>query len=364
MSLEDAIKVRARELGFDLVGIAEAATPPSAWERFQAWLAEGYAGTMDYMESRADAVAQPAKVLPGVRSVVMLGINYRRAPEAPTNAVGRVSGYARIGADYHDVLRPKLRALGEFVRQNRPGTVTRGIVDTAPFLEREFARLAGLGWFGKNTMLLNKRLGSEFFLAALLCTCELTSDAPHAASHCGTCTRCLEACPTDAFPRPGVLDARKCISYLTIEHRGPIDRELRAGMGDWLFGCDVCQEVCPWTRKAPASHAFPEARATAEWDAAEVLRLSHEELAQRIRGTPLARPGTVGLKRNAAIVLGNAAAARPESASRAIPVLAAAARDESSIVREAARWGLERIGLEDARTALAQVTADYDLRGE
>src|SRR5262249_21639426 len=173
-------------------------------------------------------------------------------PQLADRPVGRVARYAR-GADYHDVLRERLGRLLDWLRSRCPGCRSRGVVDTAPFLERDFARRAGLGWFGKNTMNFNKRLGSSFSLGALLTALHLRPDPTHETSHCGTCTACLEACPTQAFVAPGRLDSRRCISYLTIELRGPIPDELRPGLGDWLFGCDVCQEVCPWNRKAPPS---------------------------------------------------------------------------------------------------------------
>jgi epoxyqueuosine reductase len=225
------------------------------------------------------------------------------APAVPA----RIARYALGSADYHDVIREKLRKLAAFVRREAASAKARGIVDTAPLLEREFARLAGLGWFGKNTMLINKRLGSWLFLAALLVDIELEYDEPHAASHCGTCTRCLDACPTQAFVEPYVLDARRCISYLTIEHRGPIPEELHAGMGDWLFGCDICQDVCPWNRKAPVSTepAFQPQPGLQSVDAAELLTLTEDDFRERFSRTALARPGHEGLVRNARIVSDN-----------------------------------------------------------
>jgi epoxyqueuosine reductase len=292
----------------------------------------------------------------------MLGINYNNeAPqrheerrreetssaEADTGAAiavapaikARIARYAQGSADYHDVIRAKLRELARFLRHEVPGCKARGVVDTAPLLERDFARLAGLGWFGKNTMLINKRLGSWFFLAALLVDVELEYDAPHAASHCGKCTRCLDACPTGAFVEPYVLDARRCISYLTIEHRGAIPEELRPGMGDWLFGCDICQEVCPWNSKAPLSSepafaAHPELTGA---DAAALLSLEEGEFRRRFGGTALARPGRAGLVRNAAIVAGNSAN------SMARGPLAAALNDDAEVVRDAAGWAFERL---------------------
>ncbi|MGE5195005.1 MAG: tRNA epoxyqueuosine(34) reductase QueG, partial [Deltaproteobacteria bacterium] len=326
-----ALKTEARRLGFELVGIAPAVTPAGIHD-FVEWLDRGYAGQMEYLERREEAYAHPKHVLDGARSVVMLGINYNTRPPArreddrreeagsargrgagddhSTPAVpARIARYALGSADYHDVIREKLRDLAQFLRREAPGAKARGVVDTAPLLERDFAQLAGLGWFGKNTMLINRRLGSWFFLAALLVDIALEYDDPHAASHCGTCTRCLEACPTKAFVEPYVLDARRCIAYLTIEHRGPIPEELHAGMGDWLFGCDICQEVCPWNTKAPvtsepALQPQPDLQTV---DAAELLTLTEEEFRRRFGATALARPGREGLVRNATIVAANAA---------------------------------------------------------
>jgi len=241
--------------------------------------------------------------------------------------------------DYHDLLRDKLKQLADAVHELRPGCRTRGVVDTAPLLERDFAKLAGLGWFGKNTMLINKRAGSWLLLAALLTDLDLDLDAPHSTSHCGTCTRCLDVCPTNAFPEPYVLDARRCISYLTIELRQQIPSELRDGIGNWLFGCDLCQDVCPWNRKAPVTSepAFQPQPDLRPADAADILKMSHSEFVSRFEHTPLERPGWDGLRRNAAIVLGN-------SGDRTvIPILVALENDPSPLVHEAVRWALEKL---------------------
>jgi epoxyqueuosine reductase len=334
-ALEERIKEQARRLGFELAGIA-AATPADGFDRYRAWLDAGHAGEMGYMHRHAEARRHPDAVLPGVRSVVMLGMNYK--PEQPTPSEARIASYAR-GRDYHDVLRERLNRLLDWVRGEVPGCAGRGVVDTAPLLERDFARRAGLGWFGKNTMLLNKRLGSLFFLGALLLDLELKPDAAHEAAHCGTCTACLDACPTEAFVAPGQLDARRCISYLTIELRGPVPEELRPQMDDWLFGCDVCQDVCPWNRKAPAAAepafaARPDLEAV---DPVELLSLSEEEFRRRFRGTALMRSKRRGLLRNAALVLGN----RGDPA--ALPALRRALGDAEPLVREAAAWAVKQI---------------------
>ncbi len=342
------IKAAARQAGFDLVGIAPAVTP-TGFHAFLQWLRDGYAGGMEYLSRREEAYAHPGAIMDGVRSLVLLGINYRSAePTAPAETGGRVSRYAWSGTDYHDLLRGRLKQLAVDVEQAAPGTRTRGVVDTAPLLERDFARLAGLGWFGKNTMLLNKQRGSWFFLAALLTDVDLEPDPTHFAAHCGTCTRCLDACPTDAFVEPYVLDARRCISYLTIEHKGPIPRELREGVGQWLFGCDVCQEVCPWNRKAPPTSdpLFYPRPDLEPLDAAGLLQLSPEAFRARFRHTPLSRPKRAGLLRNAAIVLGNS------GSQSAVPILATALADDEPQVRGASAWALGRLGGAEAREAL------------
>ncbi|MBI5761682.1 MAG: tRNA epoxyqueuosine(34) reductase QueG [Planctomycetales bacterium] len=346
--LAQQIKSEAQRLGFDLVGIAPAVSPPG-FVGFRDWLERGFAGGMSYLPRREAAYEHPRHVLESVRSVVMLGLNYRTAePQSLTAGQGLVSRFAWGDADYHDVIRDKLARLAEWLQREVHGCRTRGVVDTAPLLERDFARLAGLGWFGKNTMLLNKRVGSWFFLAALLTDVELEPDASHVSQHCGTCTRCLDACPTEAFVAPYQLDARRCISYLTIEHRGAIPHELRSGMGEWLFGCDVCQDVCPWNHKAPVSTepTFQPADDLHPANAIKLLSLDEAEFRDRFRHTPLARPKRSGILRNAAIVLGN------RGDACAVPALTHALHDYEPIIRGAAAWALGRLGGVDCTAAL------------
>jgi epoxyqueuosine reductase len=337
-SLEARLKQHALSLGFALAGVAPA-TEADGFDRLRDWLRHGFAATMDYMERHAEARQHPSSILPAVCSVVMVGMNYKPADEdESTPRHGKVARYAR-GLDYHDVLRDRLKRLLAWLQAERPHCRGRAVVDTAPLLERDFARRAGLGWFGKNTMLLNKRLGSYFFLGALLVDVELRPDAVHMASHCGSCTRCLDACPTQAFPAPGVLDSRRCISYLTIEHKEDIPVESRSRLDGWVFGCDVCQEVCPWNRKAPAGQ-MPELQPRPDLetlDLREVLRMSEADFRARFGGTALMRTRRRGLLRNAALLLG--AAGDPA----ALPVLRAALDDHDEVVREAARWAIGRI---------------------
>jgi epoxyqueuosine reductase len=335
-SLADRIKEQARRLGFDLAGIAPA-VEADGFAHLQSWLEQGFAGEMSYMYRHAAARCHPDSILPTVRSVVMVALNYSIHGVCGL-PLGKISRYAQ-GKDYHDVLRRKLDALLEWTKAQVPSVAGRVVVDSAPLLERDFARRAGLGWFGKNTMLLNKKLGSWFFLGALLLDLELDKDAPFAADHCGTCTACLDACPTDAFVAPHQLDARRCISYLTIELRGSIPEELRPGMGPWIFGCDVCQEVCPWNRKAPLSQELdlqPQSDLEAP-DLIAMLALTEEEFRQRYRHTALWRGKRRGLLRNVAIVLGNV------GDERALPALEKAMNDAEPLVREAAAWAWERI---------------------
>src|SRR5438105_4025409 len=281
ITLAVRIKQHAHDLGFELAGIAPA-TPADGFDELLSWLEQGFAGEMEYMHRHADARRHPSSILPEVRSVVMVGMNYkpdkRRERSGVRGQRGKVARYA-LGDDYHDVLRRRLKQLLAKVQEEAPGCQGRGVVDTAPLLERDFARRAGLGWFGKNTMLINKRLGSYFFLGALLLDVELRPDPPHTTTHCGTCTACLDACPTEAFLEPGLLDARRCISYLTIELKGSIPTELRAPMADWVFGCDICQEVCPWNRKAPATMepAFQPRADLEALDLVELLALSPDD---------------------------------------------------------------------------------------
>jgi epoxyqueuosine reductase len=328
--LTSELKSEARRLGFVLSGTCPAITPPGL-NRFGAWLDAGFAGEMRYLASRAAAYEHPRNVQDGVRSILILAMPYRTTEPRPAEpGQGNVSRYA-WGQDYHELIWRRLDELGGWLESRQPGCRVRGVVDTAPLLEREFAQLAGLGWVGKNTLLLNKDLGSWFFLAALLTDVELSYDEPYTTDHCGTCTACLDACPTDAFAAPYVLDARKCISYLTIE----------PGIGDWLFGCDVCQDVCPWnTREHNQSHTdepgFQPMSGMNPLDLAELFNLDDEAFRARFRHTPLWRARRRGLLRNAAIVLGN----RPTEA--ALPALRKGLNDSEPLVREACQWALNR----------------------
>ncbi|HEX4130526.1 MAG TPA: tRNA epoxyqueuosine(34) reductase QueG [Pirellulales bacterium] len=360
--LTDALKGEARQLGFRLTGACPAVSTPGL-AKFHDWLAAGHAGTMDYLPAREQAYQHPEHVLAGVRSLLMLGFPYRTAePAMVAPGQGRVSRYA-WGTDYHHLVRDRLHRLADELREWSPGALARGAIDTAPLLERDFARLAGLGWVGKNTLLLNREEGSWFFLAALLTDVELEYDAPHAADHCGTCRACLDACPTNAFPAPYVLDARRCISYLTIELRGQVPEPLRAGIGEWVFGCDICQEVCPWNRKAPAADEprLEPAAGMNPLELCELFALDEQAFRQRFRHSPLARPRREGLLRNAAIVLGN------QRAPEALAALERGLNDGSAMVRGACAWALGQYHESAAREALERrLTTEIhpEVRGE
>jgi epoxyqueuosine reductase len=342
------LKREAAALGFALVGVAPAVSPPGA-ARFDVWLEAGYAGQMHYLADRREAYSHPRHVLDGVRSIMMLAMDYRTAePKPPCPGEGRVSRYAWGTVDYHDLIRDKLHQLAERLEAWAPGSLVRGVVDTAPLLEREFAQLAGLGWIGKHTLLINRDSGSWFFLAALITDAELAYDTAHEADHCGTCRACLDACPTGAFPQPYVLDASRCISYLTIELKEAIPRELRAGIGEWLFGCDVCQEVCPWNSRSPLSRQaeFVPLEENNPIALAKLFELGDAAFRARFRHTPLWRPKRRGILRNAAIVLGN----WPTPA--ALPALMRGLDDDEPLVRGACAWALGRFSEPAAFAAL------------
>jgi epoxyqueuosine reductase len=339
------VKDRARELGFDLVAIGPATRPDHA-AAFEAWLDAGYAGSMAYLERGRDKRVDPSRVLPGSRSVVVCALGYFQGLEA--SGPPGVARYA-WGDDYHGVMEPRLRTLADTIAELMPGTVSRIYVDTGPLLERDLAARAGLGWIGKNTMLLHPDLGSFFFIGAVLTTAEIGVDAP-LPDRCGSCTRCLDACPTGAFVGPYVLDARRCIAYQTIENRGTIPAELRGGVGEWVFGCDVCQDVCPWNRHAPVA-AEPAFAPRRHPPLTQLLALDEAAYHDGLRGSPLKRARRDGLARNAAIALGNRGKAEDE------PALVGALGHPEPTVRGHAAWALGRRGSIRGRAALLAARA-------
>jgi epoxyqueuosine reductase len=299
-TLTASVKALALEVGFDLVTIGPC-EPPEHGAAFRRWVEAGHAGTMGYLERRLEERLDPQRVLPGARATVCVALNYHQG--APADASWRPVARYAWGRDYHDVIGPRLERLAAHLA-DAAGARSRGYVDTGPVLERDLAARAGLGWVGKNTMLLHPTLGSWFFIGVLLTTADLDFDE-RLADRCGSCRACLDACPTGAFVAPYVLDARRCISYLTIEHRGEIEPGLHAGMAAWQFGCDVCQDVCPWNRKAPVSRE-PEFRPRDRYpEAAALASMDDEAIRQRFRGTALLRAKPSGLRRNASIYLEN-----------------------------------------------------------
>ena len=347
------IKLAAVEAGFDLCGIAPA-TDARELEYFPDWIAAGYAGEMKYMEARDEQGslkrASLARVAPWARSVIVCAINYNSAQPYSTEfqdkTRGWISRYAWGREDYHAAVLRRLECLDNRIKDavKQPGNefrdvVTRCYVDTGPLVERVYAKYAGVGWIGKNTCIINQRKGSWLFLGVILTSLELTPDLP-APDRCGTCTRCIEACPTDALLAPYRLDSNQCISYLTIEKRGEIPEEVQGGMGRHVFGCDICQDVCPWNRKAPVASApefvpRPElVNPALDW----LAEMSAEEFREVFRGSPVRRAKRSGVRRNAVIAMGNSS--DPKFAA----TLDKLAADGDEIVAKSARLAKERLG--------------------
>jgi epoxyqueuosine reductase len=333
----ESVKARATELGFARAGIARAEALGPEGDHLRAWLAAGRHASMEWMASTADVRIDPrdGRMLAGARSIVALAAPLPASPSVGPSP-GVVARYAR-GRDYHNVLGKRAKRLAAWLRER--GHAARASVDAMPVFERAWAHRAGLGFVGKNCCLIVPGIGSHVMLGAIVTDAELEPDAPM-PERCGACTRCLEACPTRAFDGPRELDARRCISYLTIEHEGPIEESFRAAIGDRFLGCDACQDVCPFNRASEAA-VDPALGPDARWettDAAAILAMSDRDFDAFSLGSPVRRPGRVGAARNAALVLGNA------GDRRHLPVLRqAAASDPDASVRDAAEWALERL---------------------
>lgn len=329
---------RARAAGFDDCRIARAESPAHAGE-FRAWLEKGAAGEMEWIARGAEKRCDPELVLPDARSVVVLAMNYwqgkSQKEEGRSEARGRIAQYA-LGDDYHEVMLSKLRELDRFL--GSLGGSQKIYVDTGPVLERDFAAEAGIGWHGKSTMLLNRTLGTWFFLGEILTTLELPADPPQAA-RCGTCTRCIEACPTGAITAPHELDARRCISYLTIELKGSIPLEFRPLIGDRIYGCDDCLDACPWNRFARVSResAFAARPAVAQMALRDFLALDEEKFRILFRGSPIKRIKRRGFLRNVCVALGNV------GTTEDLPALAVVGCEEEPLIAEHARWAIAQI---------------------
>jgi epoxyqueuosine reductase len=341
--LGERLAEKAAELGFCAFGIARADSAPESGARLRQWLADGAHGDMIWMEETAERRASPAGLWPEVRSVIALGMSYAPAGDplalAARPELGRISVYAQ-GGDYHDVVKKALKALARWLVEEASCDL-KVFVDTAPVMEKPLAAAAGLGWQGKHTNLVSRKDGSWLFLGAIYTTLDFAeaAPAPHRA-HCGSCTACLAACPTDAFPAPFRLDARRCISYLTIEHKGPIPAELREAIGNRIYGCDDCLAVCPWNRFADTARrhqAFVPRAELAAPALADLLDLDDSGFRQVFAGSPIKRIGRNRMVRNAAIAAGNSG--RPEL----VPALQRLTRDEDPVVAEAAAWAVARL---------------------
>jgi epoxyqueuosine reductase len=355
------VKRVAGQAGFDLCGISPVRDFPEL-THFPGWIAKGHAGEMKYMEAR-DQTGQLKRAslksaAPWARSVIVCVVNYNTAhpysTEGRDSERGWIARYAWGKDDYHDSLLKKLRAMETRLRQFVPMEFTsRCYVDTGPLVERVYAKYAGVGWIGKNTCIINQKLGSWLFLGVILTSLELQADLP-APDRCGTCTRCIDACPTEAFIGPYQLDSNRCISYLTIEKRGSIPEELRAGMGRHVFGCDICQDVCPWNRKAPVTTA-------AEFQPREGLvnpalewlaQMSEEEFRQKFRGSPVRRAKRSGVRRNAAIAMGNSGDGRFSA------LLEELSHDQDSTVAEHARWASRQLAAQKRPIENSELTSE------
>ena len=396
MSLTARIKSEARRIGFDLVGVLPVG-PSLTHDFYQNWLAQGYAGEMAYLERHAKLKADLGLLAPGARAAIVLAINYHHpAPPSPQTAPpwwGRISRYA-WGRDYHDVLQEKLTALGDFIQTQVAHPVRCwSYVDSAPVMERELAARAGLGWVGKHGVVIHWQQGSWLFIAELLVDLPLEYDPPPPAGKalntgqtppagslslpfresCGSCRACMDACPTGAIVAEKTVDSRRCISYHTIELKGPIPAAFRPQLGTWVFGCDICQDVCPWNRRAPDSKArdFAPANARATPSLLKLLALDEAGFRQEFAGTPLVRTKRRGLLRNGAIVLGNQLAAAKKEAAlspgdeaqahgkkdailEALQILYRCLQDAEPLIRGAAAWALGQAGINAAQNALQQ----------
>jgi epoxyqueuosine reductase len=338
-ALKQAIKEKARQLGFTLAGVTSS-DPPAHYSAFESWLNAGMHGSMDYLAEDRNRIrrADPRQILPECKSILVLALPY-----SPTSGLGqandrnlKIASYA-VGDDYHDSIPPRLKLIVEFIEEKLGHPVpNRYYTDTGPLLERELAQRAGLGWIGKNTLLINPKAGSTFFLAEILLGIELETDQFSITDHCGTCTRCITACPTQCILPGRILDARRCISHLTIELKEDIPEELRPLMKDWIFGCDVCQQVCPWNRFSPSADPAFEPKIPLPVLTSD-LALTSVEFNQRFKKSPIKRARRRGYLRNVAVAIGN------NGNENDIPVLELVIKDDEPLIREHAQWALEKI---------------------
>ena len=342
MNISQSIVRKARELGFAACGLASAAEDPMRAERLEEWLGEGHHGSMEWMETREHHRRSPQGLWPEARSVIALGMSY--APGFDPMALesegdrARISVYAQ-GKDYHDVVKKRLKALARWLVEQEEGTEVKVFVDTAPVMEKPLGEAAGLGWQGKHTNLVSPDHGSWLFLGAIYTTLELAPETSH-RDQCGSCRACLDACPTDAFPQPYVIDARRCISYLTIEHKGPVAEEFREALGNRIYGCDDCLAVCPWNKFAQTAHAAKEFLPRAELVAPkldELLALDDAGFRAVFSGSPIKRIGRNRFVRNCLYAAGNSGDADLKSPVEAL------LEDPDPVVADAAQWALNRL---------------------
>lgn len=360
LTLTQHIHARANKLGFELVGITPAAQSETI-ARYRQWIENGYAGKMGYLERHLPLKVDVRQLLAEAKSVISLAMNYytldppKALAEDP--ARGQISRYA-WGDDYHDVIRQRLSELVDFIKKTAETELkTRVCVDTAPIIEREYAQKAGIGWIAKNTNLIHWRSGSWYFLAEVLINIDLESDTAPLRGSCGTCTRCIEACPTDAIIEPNLLDSRLCISYLTIELKESIPKALRPKIGNLIFGCDICQEVCPWNSKAVPTDepAFQPRNGNLTPKLLSLIGMTQQEFSRRFKGSPIKRTKRRGFLRNVLVAIGN------WGEPRAVPALKDALTDDEPLVRSHAAWALGKIGGDTAKQILqTQLTIETE----
>ena len=337
LDLKQAIKEKARQLGFVLAGVA-ACEPPAHYNIFEEWLNQNKHGTMNYLAEERSRIrrADPKQILPECKSILVLALPYQPVTFNLQPSTLRISSYA-LGDDYHDVIPQRLKQIVEFIEEQLGHPVpNRYYTDTGPILERELAQRAGLGWIGKNSMLINPKIGSAFFLSEILLGIELEPDDAPVTDHCGTCTRCIQACPTQCILPNRTLDARRCISYLTIELKDDIPEELRPLMGEWIFGCDACQQACPWNRFSPPADPAFEPKIPLPVLTSDLL-LTSVEFNQRFKKSPIKRAKRRGYLRNLAVAIGN------NGNETDIPTLEQAMREDEPMIREHANWAATRI---------------------
>jgi epoxyqueuosine reductase len=352
-SLEEAIRTEARRLGFAACGFTRADAADAAGLELKRWLEAGHQGTMEWMEARAHHRVSPLALWPEAKSAIALGMSYAPASDplalAAHPELGRISAYAQ-GGDYHKTVKKALKVLARFIVDRVPSEL-KVFVDTAPVMEKPLAQAAGIGWQGKHTNLVSREHGSWLFLGVILTSLELEPDAPaDHGQHCGTCTRCLDACPTQAFPSPHRIDARRCLSYLTIEHDGAIPEEFRTAMGNRIYGCDDCLAVCPWNRfaeAAAANRAFLPRAELAAPRLADLLALDESAFREMFAGSPIKRIGRNRMIRNCLIAAGNSGDAALES------VVRSHLKDPDPVIVEAAQWALDQLGFSSAEMQAA-----------